>query len=141
MAVIDDVPGIKVTVQINGQDVVEYDDPDASELNATRPTSSKYIECIDDAEFAVQHHVTDKYKWGYKDHYLNFKVSADGSPLRGKCFREKDIASGHCIQKTTGQSYTDAETGQLHERKCKFSTISTGMLVVLYQSAVYSPSY
>ncbi|KAK7756490.1 hypothetical protein SLS62_001324 [Diatrype stigma] len=69
MAVLDKVPGIEVTVQINGQDVVEYNDPDASEFDATFPTSSKYIECVDDAEFAVQYHVTNEYKWGYKDHF------------------------------------------------------------------------
>ncbi|KAI1252145.1 hypothetical protein MGN70_006718 [Eutypa lata] len=78
MAILDDVPGIEVAVQINGQDVVEYDDPDASELDAPCPTSSKYIECIDDAVFAIRCRATSHYKWGYKNHSLHFRAMADG---------------------------------------------------------------
>ncbi|RYP44182.1 hypothetical protein DL768_009330 [Monosporascus sp. mg162] len=38
MAVLDDVPGIEVAVQINGRDVVEYDDPDASNHSSSKRT-------------------------------------------------------------------------------------------------------
>lgn len=141
MAVLDKIPGIEVTVQINGQDVVEYDDPDASELDKSCPTSSKYIESIDDAEFTIQYKVTNEYRWGYKKHRLSFIPSVDGFPISGRLFSEDKPVSGCHIAQTTGATYTDAETRQTHLRKCRFSTISTGMSDAPHQSAVYLPSY
>lgn len=123
MAILDDVPGIEVAVQINGQDVVEYDDPDASELDAPCPTSSKYIECIDDAVFAIRCRATSHYKWGYKNHSLHFRAMADGCRLTGRLLSEKNAGCDTCIN---GISEDDPLTDQSYLRRCKFSTISTG---------------
>ncbi|RYO87780.1 hypothetical protein DL766_004622 [Monosporascus sp. MC13-8B] len=61
MAVLD-VPGIEVAVQISGRDVVEYDGTDAPEHVRSCPTSSKHIESIDDAEFAIRYGYGIPYK-------------------------------------------------------------------------------
>lgn len=135
MAVLDGVPGIEVTIQVNGQDVVEYDDPDASELDAPCPTLSKYIECIDGTEFVIQYKVTNYYKWGYKNHCLHFRPWADGCRLSGKVFLETDLAKGS--MHTKGVHEFDARTNQHYLRKCKFSTISTGMLKTLFSISIY----
>ena len=75
MAVLDEVPGIQVAVQINGRDAVEYDDPEPpSHDHATCPISSKYIECIDDAEFSIRCVANRDYNWGYKKHGLECRI-------------------------------------------------------------------
>ncbi|RYP07243.1 hypothetical protein DL764_002630 [Monosporascus ibericus] len=125
MAVLDDVPGVEVAVQINGQDVVEYDDPDASEHVRSCPTSSKYIESIDDAEFTIRYKASLDYNWeGCGDHVRRFRTFADSLKLSGKVLFETDVLYGRSIR-TEGFSKYDPETKSRHKYKCKFSPIST----------------
>ncbi|RYP72241.1 hypothetical protein DL770_007985 [Monosporascus sp. CRB-9-2] len=125
MAVLDDVPGIEVAVQINGRDVIEYDDPDASNHVRSCPTSSKYIESIDDAEFTIRYKASLDYNWeGCRDHVLRFRAFADGLKLSGKVFSKTDALYGRCIH-AEGFSKYDTETKSTYKYNCKFSPIST----------------
>ncbi|KAK6955908.1 hypothetical protein Daesc_003555 [Daldinia eschscholtzii] len=63
MAVLEDVPGVKVTVCINGTDCLEYDEPDIPEQQPNCPTSSKYIESHDDTEFTIRVIIDKDYNW------------------------------------------------------------------------------
>ncbi|RYP24432.1 hypothetical protein DL767_008602 [Monosporascus sp. MG133] len=125
MAVLNDIPGIEVAVQINGQDVVEYDDPDASEHVRSCATSSKYIESIDDAEFTIRYKASLDYNWeGCRDHVLRFRAFADGLKLSGKVIFKTDALCGRCIH-VEGFSKYDPETKNKYTYNCKFSPIST----------------
>ncbi|RYP67867.1 hypothetical protein DL769_005656 [Monosporascus sp. CRB-8-3] len=125
MAVLDDIPGIEVAVQINGWDVVEYDDPDASEHVRSCPTSSKYIESIDDTEFTIRYKASLGYNWeGCRDHVLRFRTFADGLKLSGKVLFKTDALHGRCIR-NEGFSKYDPETKERYKYNCKFCPIST----------------
>ncbi|KAI0458393.1 hypothetical protein F5B21DRAFT_25470 [Xylaria acuta] len=85
MAILDDVPGIEVIVQVAGTDAVEYDaDEEESKSLAestTCPTVTKYIECTDRVDFAIKIVASRHYAWGYKGHDLQFKLSIDGNAI------------------------------------------------------------
>lgn len=126
MAVLEDVPGIKVVVTVAGEDAIEYDDPnDADRERPAWPTSSKYIECVDDAEFSIKAFITSDYAWGYQNHNLRINFTADGNHIRGTLVTSED---DHCIHVKGPESYCNT-THQWVRRRCKFSAISTGMLL------------
>jgi hypothetical protein len=69
MAVLDEAPGVRVTIQIDNQDFTEYIDLDASKRNSGMDFKcliiAKYIQAIDDAEFGINVAIEDdKYAWG-----------------------------------------------------------------------------
>ncbi|KAI0181108.1 hypothetical protein GGR52DRAFT_522951 [Hypoxylon sp. FL1284] len=125
MAVLDDVPGIKVVVLVAGNEATEYEDPNHEEAeeheSIPTPTSSKYIECISNAEFSIKAYVTRGYEWGYRNHCLSASFYVDGKRLR-KHIHNAD--SGDRIH-ILGREVYDAATSQWLLQKCKFSAIST----------------
>lgn len=70
MAILDKFPGIEVTIQVDGQDLTEYNDPHASgsvsEDDLGCPVVSKYIESIDDTEFSIKFTISKAYAWTRK---------------------------------------------------------------------------
>ena len=56
MAIIDNLPGIQVTIECNGQALKEYDDDEMKQnigkdaMKYGGPKASKYIECLPDEE-------------------------------------------------------------------------------------------
>ena len=87
MAVVDGLPGVEVTVKVGGRKAVEYDDPDAADAVDTLPnpackTTSKYIESVDNAEFALLLNISHSYDWGYRDHSLSVHLFVDGQQVR-----------------------------------------------------------
>ncbi|XXG96764.1 hypothetical protein Hte_003055 [Hypoxylon texense] len=122
MAVLEDVPGFKVVVVVAGEKATEYDDPnDADRERPAWPTSSKYIECIDDAEFSVKAYITGDYAWGYRNHELRMDVTADGHQVSSKLRTRYDDPRVHFKGRET---YCN-RTQQWVRQKCKFSAIST----------------
>ncbi|RYP42119.1 hypothetical protein DL767_000484 [Monosporascus sp. MG133] len=81
MAILQELPGVKVTVRVEGKDCVEYEDPDAADIQTSCPTSTKYIESVDDAEFCIHFHVDSDYNWDYKKHFLDVAVYVDNQDL------------------------------------------------------------
>ncbi|KAI0476945.1 hypothetical protein F4859DRAFT_68656 [Xylaria cf. heliscus] len=83
MAILKNIPGLEVTVQVAGTELVEYD-ADEEETKSlaestTCPTATKYIQCIDEAEFAIKIVASRRYAWRYKKHSLYFGVHIDGN--------------------------------------------------------------
>ncbi|KAI0971866.1 hypothetical protein F4678DRAFT_461233 [Xylaria arbuscula] len=121
MAILDDAPGIEVTVQIAGKDATEYEagDEESKPLTEpTHPTVTKYIESVDDAEFAIKLAASRKYAWGYKKHVLTYEVFIDGDRLRSKFMTEPaekilDCKKAFC-----------AKSRQWRGHKFRFSAIS-----------------
>ncbi|KAI1428551.1 hypothetical protein F5Y12DRAFT_711187 [Xylaria sp. FL1777] len=125
MAVLDEVPGIEVSILVNGQKAIEYVDPHASKLDLDGhlkyPVVTKYIESIDDAEFSVKLAVDDDvYAWDEIKHGLAIKVEVDGSLIQ-HCLMTRD-SEDHLIK---GQNMYSEESQQWYCRTMKFSAIST----------------
>ncbi|KAI0830442.1 hypothetical protein F5Y06DRAFT_206707 [Hypoxylon sp. FL0890] len=126
MAVLKEVPGIKVTVRIDGVDCTEYDDPEAAEQKSEKPTSSKYIESPDNAKFTIFVAVNTKYKWGYKNHALSFKAYVDSEWVTAPIIEEDDpLTNGQHEVLIEGMEIFSKDTGTWSIRGLKFSTVKT----------------
>jgi hypothetical protein len=138
MAILKDVPGIEVAMQIDGKDVTEYD-PDENEEHCLAtdtkcPTVTKYIECSDDAEFAIRMTISTDYQWGYKDHSLSLRPRLDGHELAGKLF-EQSRCAGNAGQLIIADTKAFCpQTQRWNRYKLKFSAISTSMATLRYLS-------
>ncbi|KAI2471767.1 hypothetical protein F4781DRAFT_76630 [Annulohypoxylon bovei var. microspora] len=96
MAIIPELPGVEVTINIRGQTAAEYDDPKTLERQQEKNKSigtkiySKFIECEDDVPFKICLKVTDTYPWGYKNHSLSIRGYIDGEWVGSKvCCEQK----------------------------------------------------
>ncbi|KAI1373400.1 hypothetical protein F4677DRAFT_429524 [Hypoxylon crocopeplum] len=129
MAIIEDVPGVEVVVQIGGSDAVEYDDPNPSDQEqlgaAEHSTVSKYIECVDNAEFTVKARITGDYEWGYRDHELCVRFYVDGKFFFGQVLGERHLEGGLMDVYANGHQSYCTRTKQWLLQRCKFSPIST----------------
>ncbi|KAK8087104.1 hypothetical protein PG994_002078 [Apiospora phragmitis] len=130
MTVNEDVPSIHVAVQINGVDVTEYDAPDAGDDDASEPTVTKYIECIDDANFTVRMGVNRSYEWGYNNHALSFQVYVDGHWVIGKLFKNPmgpDAGFFPPPEESVirGREEINPATGEWELRNFKFASVTT----------------
>ncbi|KAK1674395.1 hypothetical protein BDP55DRAFT_667542 [Colletotrichum godetiae] len=87
MAVIDELKGVKVTVQVNGQDAVEYEDSDGLEHDVNRRNAdsraSNYVESKDDAYFSLKYEVNNTHQWVNQDRALSFVLYIDGNHIDG----------------------------------------------------------
>lgn len=130
MAVLDEVPGVEITVQVAGRDATEYDDPDAAQREPSEaaevPTSIKYIECVGGAEFTITTRVQNTYGWGYMNHSLSSNVYVDGKSVNGHLISQSHLYNGLNTRITKGNTAYDHTTGQWLLQRFKFSAISTG---------------
>ncbi|KAI0006711.1 hypothetical protein F4779DRAFT_552811 [Xylariaceae sp. FL0662B] len=125
MAIIEDIPGIKVVVCIRGWECNEYEDPDVAENHPDYPpSSSKFIESVDDTELSIYIDVNADYEWGYKDHILAFDIYVDGNFISGKLIRSSDLKNGKCDREVLGRYQRDM-FGSWHVRKLRFSAVRT----------------
>ncbi|KAI1808702.1 hypothetical protein F4811DRAFT_569488 [Daldinia bambusicola] len=127
MALIRGIPGIEVVVQVAGSDAVEYEDPDASEQEETKdttcPTSTKYVECTDGAEFSIKMIVSDTYQWGHKNTGVAMHLRLDGKSVSGNLLLQKDLVNGAATSIKKGESIYCTRTNQWSFRKFKFSAV------------------
>ncbi|CAJ2505901.1 Uu.00g000310.m01.CDS01 [Anthostomella pinea] len=125
MAILEDVPGVEVTVQINGQNVTEYP-PNQEELeamaDADRPTACSYIECHDDTEFAIRIAASSDYNWGFRDHRLRLNTYIDGKYVHGKLFRQHSSQRSAAVK---GRELYCQRSKQWLLHKFEFSAVST----------------
>ncbi|KAI1282242.1 hypothetical protein F5Y07DRAFT_395043 [Xylaria sp. FL0933] len=125
MAVIDKVPGIEVTVQVDGQAATEYIDPYASDSDPDDdlecPVVSRYIESIDDTEFSIKIAVdNDLYAWKDVKHSLIAKTKVDGRWIDGPII---DKSTKMRVVEGTDE-YSEASK-QWYQRTLKFSAVNT----------------
>ncbi|KAH0364053.1 hypothetical protein KCU65_g6976, partial [Aureobasidium melanogenum] len=115
MAVLDGLPGVEVTVVVDGDDLHEHQDTD---LQDEEDTITKYIEAVDGANFAVKIKVSKDAT--FKGDQLSFKVLVDGTrisrpligPLRGRVSTRVRMVHG-------------IQVGDRHIRKLKFDALET----------------
>ncbi|KAI1213389.1 uncharacterized protein F4807DRAFT_410917 [Annulohypoxylon truncatum] len=128
MAILEELPGIEITVVVAGRDAIEYDDPDASEHSireAECPTSTKYIECVNDANFGVKYRLTKDYDWTYKNHCLHFSLAADGTRLRGTVITKDDFTNGEDVTEIYSKRSYNNITRRWEAQKFKFAAVTT----------------
>lgn len=84
MAILEDLPGIKVTVEVDGASLPEYrdiendvqhDDP-AVRLHQAACTVTNYIESVTGKHFSIKVEIGPEYKWDSPR--LGFEKSLDG---------------------------------------------------------------
>lgn len=148
MAIIKRVPGIEAVVVIKGEKVQEY------KYNGTRSSKQvgRYIESIDDAEFAIRILVNDEYKFGkVGDDGLGIKVFVDGeyrcstvwrmdSPITYKYLHgtrvPKEGGGSRLLAFKFKKIKTVSGEGEEHERELaaqqKEDTKDTGEIAVLF---------
>ncbi|KAI8962419.1 hypothetical protein F5Y11DRAFT_322987 [Daldinia sp. FL1419] len=126
MAIIRDVPGVEVIVQVAGNDAIEYEDPNASEReneSAAFPTSTKYIECIDGAEFVVKMRITEVIQWSNKHDAFEFSIRIDGKPIPGTVLRKgitgREVSTGE----KKGVKVYVPQTGAWTRQNFRFSAV------------------
>ncbi|KAI1354523.1 hypothetical protein F5Y01DRAFT_311721 [Xylaria sp. FL0043] len=125
MAVLEEVPGVEVTVQVGGQDAVEYVDPHASDSDLDDdlecPVVSRYIESIDDTEFSIKIAVdNDVYAWKDVKHSLGATIEVDG-----RWVHEPLIEPGTEMRVVEGTEEYSEESKQWYLRTLKFSAVNT----------------
>ncbi|KAI1389058.1 uncharacterized protein F4822DRAFT_404832 [Hypoxylon trugodes] len=126
MAIIEGIPGIKVTVRINNVDCAEYDDPNPPEEEPERPTSTKYVESHDDTEFTVHVAVNNEYQWGHRNHLLLARLYVDSAFIGNALMMEKYLDINKCYERTIeGRKAESNEARSLVLQRLKFSTVKT----------------
>ncbi|KAK6825291.1 hypothetical protein PG987_012785 [Apiospora arundinis] len=130
MTINEDVPGIYVSVQINGADVTEYEAPDAGDDDARHPTVTKYIECVDNTHFTIRMGANRAYDWGYLNHALSLQVYVDGHWVIGKIFknpRGPDAGFFPLPEESVicGREEINPATNEWELRTFKFASVTT----------------
>ncbi|KAI1093419.1 hypothetical protein F5B19DRAFT_134156 [Rostrohypoxylon terebratum] len=126
MAIITKILGLEVTVHINNQAVVEYDDPKARQMvhEKNNLVSRKLIQCEDNALFEIHLKVTEEYDWNtYKDHLLLFNVLIDGNRVAGGLYSKSHANSTNQHVNIDRYMYKDSD-GQLMSQRFKFTSIT-----------------
>ncbi|KAI0535622.1 hypothetical protein GGR58DRAFT_529297 [Xylaria digitata] len=122
MAILTNLPGVQVTVQIASEDAKEYDAGEEEQPPAEHPACpivTKYIESIDDAQFVIKVTASSDYEWGYQNHALRATVNIDGNHISSKTIsspRESTISNkkAFCQQSQNWKKY-----------ELRFSAVST----------------
>ncbi|GAP91855.1 hypothetical protein SAMD00023353_6800100 [Rosellinia necatrix] len=129
MAIHEDVPGIETTVRCQGQPLPELEDPNARDDNDEGgpdcPTTSKYIECVNNVEFEVHVRVNADYPWGYRNHVLVASTYVDGEYIRGSVIRNTDAHDGCVKFSVRGREMYSNETRSWSMQKFRFATVKT----------------
>ncbi|KAI0853864.1 hypothetical protein F5Y00DRAFT_269234 [Daldinia vernicosa] len=123
MAILEAVPGITVTVRINGVDCLEYDDPNVPEQQPSRPTSSKYIESLDNTEFTLCLSINKDYDWNYKGHCLVFTVRADSTWIQTHLIHKTHLTNGYFESVIKGKPTFCNKTKSWFNHALKFSEV------------------
>ncbi|KAK5631835.1 hypothetical protein RRF57_007549 [Xylaria bambusicola] len=125
MAIIGEVPGIKVTVQVNGEDATEHIDPHASKSDVDDdpecPVISRYIESIDDAEFSITLAVDDD-TYGWRDVYHDSVVAIVN--VDGQVIVRPIIKPRRGVWVVAGVDIYSEESNQWYRKPLKFSAIT-----------------
>ncbi|KAF3070601.1 hypothetical protein GL218_00471 [Daldinia childiae] len=123
MAILEAVPGVKVTVRINGVDCPEYDDPNVPEQQPSHPTLSKYIESPDNIEFTLCASVNKDYDWGDRSDCLCFQVWVDSTWIKGPIIYKTNLTNGQYESVVKGKYIFCDHTKSWFNHALKFSTV------------------
>lgn len=130
MAVITEIPGVKVTVEVDGVLSQEYEDADGPSSDKSRKKPKykcyKYIQSSDDAHFSVVYEV-DNHNERVTDNALALYLFVDGEQMDSTLWEASRFGAtgGHWRHPVTGTRATSSLSGMDAFRKFKFSKITT----------------
>ncbi|ROT43266.1 hypothetical protein SODALDRAFT_34841 [Sodiomyces alkalinus F11] len=127
MAIIEAIPGLEVSVDVNGERAQEYDDADGLEEDvSTRRARYRrfvYIESKSDALFSVKLRLPNTIRLSTPSNALAYKIYVDGA---NKAYYTHFLNGGldrpHVID---GAHDMDPATGQVLLKKFKFAPVTT----------------
>ncbi|KAK2047428.1 hypothetical protein LZ31DRAFT_517374 [Colletotrichum somersetense] len=133
MAIIRDFPGVKVTVQVDGRDATEYDDPDGVENDANRNNArwrtSTYVESKDDAFFCIRYQVDNSHRWEGPNHAFALALYVDGKRADAVVCEARKFLNFNpfYVWESTIEGSRQKSTSSGYERlnKFKFSKVTT----------------
>lgn len=91
MAIISEVPGLTVTLEVAGQDLAEYDDGD--EEKEAPDTTTKYVEAQSGANFGFVCRF-DAAAFPYRNDHVETELYMDGQYICGMMYDPTRIANG-----------------------------------------------
>ena len=108
MAIHPDVPGLEVGIDVNGQNLPEYEDIDAEGGDTSKNAACiKYVESVSGATFGMSIRF-DAAHYPFTEHDLACSFQIDGQAEYDCSFDKKIIhASGHKVSKGVSQTTRD----------------------------------
>lgn len=131
MAVSDEIPGLEVTITVNGKPLKEYED---TTLREEERTVTRYIEAVSGQEFKVCFKVRNGAH--FAGNLLACKISMDGNFVVTPILRKVSSRHGDHVRTIDGQEQAE---GMM--KKFFFSAIETGTCAIaLCSSAILTSS-
>ena len=107
MAVLSEVPGLTVTVDVAGEDLAEYDD-DESDKSEPR-TATKYVEAHSGANFGIATRI-DAATFAHPSDTIRLKMYLDGNFVSAWSLKQETLSRGRrTVMNYTGQIDGDRE--------------------------------
>ncbi|KAK7936126.1 hypothetical protein PG985_001621 [Apiospora marii] len=130
MAILEEVPGVQVFVQVKGRIATEYPNPDSQQQQQERtpngcPVVDRYIESFDNGHFAIVTEVGLTHDFNYKNHALSFHVYVDGRYKVNNCTSKEYVWAGAGRRTVPGPVMLDEKNGKVVQRRLKFSSVTT----------------
>ncbi|KAF9877823.1 hypothetical protein CkaCkLH20_04958 [Colletotrichum karsti] len=130
MAVIDDLPQVKVSVRMTGadSDCPEYEDPDPPTTSAIAGTAdhstAKVIESHTDAEYHIRYEVENSLKWLSGNSGVVVRSYIDGKEVEYTLRTDTALSRQVCRGIVEGVEVPSIKQGHVTLRKFKFSTVT-----------------
>lgn len=116
MAILDSLPGVEITVVVDGEDLHEYQDTD---MEDEENTVTKYVEAVTGANFAIKIMVPKKF--GFEGTCLSFHVLVDGAEAEHPLIQPRHVRRAPKVRSVEG-----ARVSNTHIRKFRFTELETG---------------
>jgi hypothetical protein len=116
MAILAEVPGLRVEVFVNGKALQEYDDDET----APPKTITKYIEAVTGQNFEIRYSFIKPFP---TRHSVKVKIELDGKVMEGVVFSKRKILVA--TDRTSKGAYSSVD-GKAFISKYRFSEIAIG---------------
>lgn len=114
------VPGLEITLSVEKRNLEEFDDPEAEGDDAH---STRYVEAVSGANFAVEFRTDRTFAWRHYD--LSQRVYLDGVYAEGFVLQPEARIGGHIPRTMSGRH--EEQNGQPMFRKFAFADLTTSM--------------
>ncbi|KAL2032885.1 hypothetical protein VTO58DRAFT_106057 [Aureobasidium pullulans] len=115
MAILDSLPGVEITVVVDGEDLHEYQDAD---MEDEENTVTKYVEAVTGANFTIKIMVPKKF--GFEGTCLSFHVLVDGAEAEHPLIQPRHVRRAPKVRSVEG-----ARVSNTHIRKFRFTELET----------------
>ena len=146
MAVLEGLEGIEITVRVDDQALVEYDDDDVEKQPGSKgeyqasKTVAKYVEAVTSKEFAISLNVKTPYKMDCPT--LAFYVTVDGSAISRPLLLKSNYRNKKWGYVVDGVSHTlESASKRCSVRHFRFAEIQTSKFDALVENVLLKISH